>query len=87
MPKSRPVTCVENGTPSPRRLSGAEAVVVIVIIAMAAALVTIAGMTLSVVLQLLVGAGLTAVLMVGLLTGTWAQGLRSTLRALLAPAA
>ncbi|MGW1890578.1 hypothetical protein ACWCP6_09995 [Streptomyces sp. NPDC002004] len=39
------------------------------------------------VLQLLVGAGLIAVLLVGLVTGTSARGLRAALRALLNPAA
>lgn len=88
MPKSpSAVSCVESGTPSPRRLGGAEAVVIIVIVAMAAALVTFAGMTLPLVLHLLVGAGLVAVLLVGLVTGRSARGLRAALRALLSPAA
>ena len=88
MPKSRSaVSCVESGTPSLRRLGGAEAVVIIVIVAMAAALVTFAGMTLPLVQQLLVGAGLVAVVLVGLVTGRSARGLRAALHALLAPAA
>ncbi|MFB6643760.1 hypothetical protein ACFCYF_41760 [Streptomyces chartreusis] len=88
MPKSRSAaSCVENGTSSHRRLGGAEAIVIIVIIAMAAALVTFAGMTLPLVLQLLVGAGLVAVVLVGLVTGRSARGVRAALRALLSPAA
>lgn len=87
MPKSRSVSCVKDGSPSPRRLSGAEAVVIIVIITAAAVLVAVAGMTVPVMLQLLVGAGLIAVLVVGLVTGTPARGLRAALRALLTPAA
>ncbi|MFD5341531.1 hypothetical protein [Streptomyces hawaiiensis] len=88
MPKSRStVFCVESGTPSRRRLGGAEAIVIIVIIATAAALVAFAGMAMPVVLQLLGGAGLVAVLLVGLLTGPSVRGIRAALRALLAPAA
>ena len=83
MSKSHSVSCVENGSPSPRRLSGAEAV----IITAAAVLVAVAGMTVPVMLQLLVGVGLIAVLVVGLATGASARGLRAALRALLAPTA
>ncbi|MFD0140454.1 hypothetical protein ACFVIL_41970 [Streptomyces sp. NPDC127159] len=78
---------MENGSPSPQRLSGAEAVVIIVIVSVAAVLVAVAGMTVPLMLQLLVGAGLTAVLVVGLATRSSARGLRGALRALLAPAA
>ncbi|MFI2040892.1 hypothetical protein ACIOK4_42095 [Streptomyces bottropensis] len=87
MPKSRSASCVEDGSPSPRRLSGAEAVVIIVIITAAAVLVAVADMTVPVMLQLLVGAGLIAILVVGLATRTPARGLRAALRALLAPTA
>jgi hypothetical protein len=88
VPKSRSaVSCVEGGTPSRRRLGGAEAVVIIVIIGMAAALVAFAGMTMPVVLQLLVGPGLIAVLLVGLVTGPSVRALRAALRALLVPTA
>lgn len=87
MPKSPSVSCVETGSPSLRRLNGAEAIVIIVIVSVAAVLVAVAGMTVPVMLQLLVGAGLTAVLVVGLATGSSARGLRTALRALLAPAA
>lgn len=88
MPKPRSaVSCVESGAPSHRRLGGAEAVVIIVVIALAAALVTFAGMALPIVLQLLVGAGLVAVLLVCLVTGASTRGLRAALRALLSPAA
>ncbi|MGA5207913.1 hypothetical protein [Streptomyces variegatus] len=84
---SSAASCVEGGTPSRRRLGGAEAVVIIVIIAMASGLVAFAGMAMPVVLQLLVGAGLIAVLLVGLLTGASARVFRAALRSLLAPAA
>lgn len=88
VPKPRfAVSCVESGTPPQRRLGGAEAVVIIVVITMAAALVIFAGMALPVVLQLLLGSGLIAVLLVALVTGTTTRGLRAALRALLAPAA
>ncbi|MER7097714.1 hypothetical protein ABT368_31750 [Streptomyces althioticus] len=87
MPKPRPVSCVENGSQSPRRLGGAEAIVIIVVIAVSAALVAVAGMPLLVVLQLLAGAGLTAAVVVGLLTGATSRWMRAVLRALLAPAA
>lgn len=83
MSKSESVSCVENGPPSHRRLGGAEAIVII----MAAALAAIAGMAVSVVLQVLLGAGLTAVLVVGLVTGAPVRGLRAALHALLGPAA
>ncbi|WP_328674887.1 hypothetical protein [Streptomyces sp. NBC_00343] len=86
MPKPHSVSCVDDGTPSPRRLSGAEAVVIIVIITTAAVLVAVAGMAVPVMLQMLVGAGLVAVLVVGLVTGASARGLRAALRALLAAA-
>ncbi|WP_432029859.1 hypothetical protein [Streptomyces sp. 1222.5] len=87
MPKPHPVSCVENGTPVPRRLGGAEAVVIIVVITMTAVLVTFTEMPLPLVLQLLAGAGLTAALVVGLLTGATTRWLRAVLGALLAPAA
>ncbi|MFI2620539.1 hypothetical protein [Streptomyces sp. NPDC018584] len=87
MPKPHSVSCVENGSQSRRRLGGAEAAVIIVIITLAAALVTLAGMPLAVVLQVLVGAGLTSVAVVGLSTGGPGRWLRSAVRALLAPAA
>ncbi|MER6297710.1 hypothetical protein [Streptomyces althioticus] len=87
MPKPRPVSCVENATPSPRRLGGAEAVVIIVVITVTAALVAVVGMPLPLALQLLAGAGLTAVLVVGLLTGATTRWLRTALSAFLAPAA
>ncbi|SMF85895.1 hypothetical protein [Streptomyces sp. Amel2xC10] len=87
MPKSPCVSCVETGASSLRRLNGAEAVVIIVIVAVAAVLVAVEGMSVPVMLQLLVGAGLTAVLVVGLVTGAPARGFRAALRALLAPTA
>ncbi|MET9335974.1 hypothetical protein ACFT8V_33350 [Streptomyces griseoincarnatus] len=74
---------MENATPSPRRLGGAEAVVITV----TAALGAVVGMPLPLALQLLAGAGLTAVLVVGLLTGVTTRWLRTALSAFLAPAA
>ncbi|MEV6750674.1 hypothetical protein AB0N21_41300 [Streptomyces sp. NPDC051080] len=88
MPQSHPVSCVESGTRfQRRRLGGAEAAVIIVIIMLAAALVAFAGMPLAVVLQVLVGAGLTAVVVVGLCAGASGRWLRPLVQALLAPAA
>ncbi|MER7195594.1 hypothetical protein [Streptomyces flaveolus] len=87
MPKPRPVSCVESASPSSRRLGGAEAVVIIVVITVTAALVAVVGMPLALALQLLAGAGLTAVLVVGLLTGVTTRWLRTALTALLSPAA
>ncbi|WP_405812588.1 hypothetical protein OG524_36965 (plasmid) [Streptomyces sp. NBC_01520] len=85
--KSQSVSCVENGSPSRRGLSGAEAIVIIVIVTVAAVMTAGAGMTVVVVLQVVLGAGLTSVLVVGLVTGAPVRGLRAALRALLAPAA
>ncbi|MFJ8782379.1 MULTISPECIES: hypothetical protein [unclassified Streptomyces] len=85
MPKPQSVSCVENGSASRSRLNGAEAIVIIV--AVAAVLAAVAGMTVPVVLQVLAGSGLTAVLVVGLITGTPVRGLRAALHALLSPVA
>ncbi|MFI8076213.1 hypothetical protein ACIF85_47060 [Streptomyces sp. NPDC086033] len=87
MPKPQSVSCVENGSASRSRLNGAEAIVIIVIVAVAAVLAAVAGMTVPVVLQVLAGSGLTAVLVVGLITGTPVRGLRAALHALLSPVA
>ncbi|MGW2770051.1 hypothetical protein [Streptomyces sp. NPDC001275] len=87
MPKSPFASCVENGYSSRRRLSGVEAVVIIVIVAVAAILAAVAGMTVPDVLQVLLGAGLTAVLVISLVTGVPVRGLRAALHALLGPAA
>ncbi|MFV5994944.1 hypothetical protein ACNPQM_21410 [Streptomyces sp. NPDC056231] len=57
------------------------------IVTVAAVLATVAGMTVPVVLQVLLGAGLTAALVVGLVTGAPIRGVRTVLRALLSPAA
>ncbi|MGW7604534.1 hypothetical protein [Streptomyces antimycoticus] len=85
MSKSPAVSCVENGSPAPRRLSGAEAIVIIVIVGVAAVLVTLAGLPMGPVLQLLTGAGLVAVLLVGLLTAGPLRAVRGVLGALLSP--
>ncbi|MGI5473309.1 hypothetical protein [Streptomyces sp. CA-132043] len=83
MSKPSAISCVETGSPAPRRLGGAEAVVVIVIVAMAAVLVTVACLPLIATLELLAGAGLVAVLLVGMLTAGPLRGVRGALRALL----
>lgn len=80
------VSCVEIGSPSRRRLSGTEAVVIIVIVAVAALLAAVAGMAVDVVLEMILGAGLTAVLVVALITGAPVRGLRTVMRALSGPA-
>ncbi|MFG2437954.1 hypothetical protein [Streptomyces sp. NPDC048508] len=87
MSKPHSVSCVDNKIPSLRRLSGAEAVVIIVIITVAALLVSVAGMTLPLVLQLLSGAGSTAVVLVCLLTGIPGWSFRNALRAFLTTSA
>ncbi|MFE9400100.1 hypothetical protein [Streptomyces flavidovirens] len=87
MPKPQSVSCVETGSSSRRRLSGAEAIVIIVIVTVAAVLAAVPGMTVPVVLQVLAGAGLTAVLVVALITAAPVRGLRTALHALLSPAA
>ncbi|WP_326782457.1 hypothetical protein OG481_31400 [Streptomyces longwoodensis] len=87
MPKSRSAFCVESGTPPRNRLGGAEAVVIIVIVATAAILVALEGLTVPDVLQLLISAGLIAVLLVGLVCGTPVRSFGALLRVLLAPSA
>ncbi|GAA1141670.1 hypothetical protein [Streptomyces javensis] len=85
MSKPPAVSCVEHGSPAPRRLSGAEAIVIIVIVGMAAGLVTLADLPMGPVLQLLTGAGLVAVLLVGLLTAGPLRAVRGVLGTLLSP--
>ncbi|MEV6535936.1 hypothetical protein AB0M86_41285 [Streptomyces sp. NPDC051639] len=87
MPKSPSVSCVETGSSTRRRLGGAEAIVIIVIVTVAAVLAAVTGLSVPDVMQVLVGAGLTAALVVGLLTGAPVRGLRTVLQALLGPAA
>ncbi|WP_030807244.1 hypothetical protein [Streptomyces sp. NRRL S-337] len=87
MSQPRSISCVETGAPSRRRLDGAEAIVIIVITVVAAALAAVAEMSVPVILQLIAGAGLTAGLVLCLVTGEPIRGLRSLVRALLAPAA
>lgn len=48
-------SCVEHGAPAPRRLNGAEAVVIIVVVGLTTALATLAGLTGVEVLQLVAG--------------------------------
>lgn len=85
MPKNpHAASCIEDGAPRPRRMYWPEASVIIVIIALAAVLVTVAGLQATDVLQLLAGAGLVAILIVGL-SGGAPRGLRLALRAVLTP--
>ncbi|MGY9066900.1 hypothetical protein [Streptomyces sp. CAS3] len=87
MAKPHTVSCVEHGAQPHRRLGGAEATVIIVIITLAAALVAIAGMPLAIALQALVGAGLISVVVVSLVTGASVRWLRPLAKLLLASAA
>ncbi|WP_415962051.1 hypothetical protein [Streptomyces sp. 021-4] len=90
MPKQHPVTssCVEHGTVpgSTRRLNGAEAIVIIVVIGLTAALVAVAGVPSPDVLALLSGAGLIAGGTIALSTRFSLQALRVALRAALTAA-
>jgi hydrogenase/urease accessory protein HupE len=87
MDKSSSAACVNPSLPGPRRLSGSEAVVIVIIICLGAVLATVAGMSIPAVLQLLAGAGVVAALVVGMVTGAPQQGLRRALNALLGPLA
>lgn len=88
MPKRNPSTssCVEHGTPGgARRLNGAEAVVIIVVVGLSAVLVALAGVPGVQVLQLLAGAGLVAGVTIALCTRSF-RTLRAALRAALTAA-
>ncbi|MFG1663824.1 hypothetical protein [Streptomyces sp. Y7] len=87
MVKSSPAACVEPGLLGPRRLTGSEAVVIVIIICLGAVLATVAGMNIPAVLQLLAGAGTVAALVVAMVTRAPQQGLRRALSALLGPPA
>lgn len=76
--------CVDTGPPVPRRLNGAEATIVIVIIIMSGVLV-LAGLQPVAVLQLLAGAGGVAVTTVLLSRGPL-RAVLGVLRPLLIPA-
>jgi len=78
--KSLTASCVEGGCPTPRRLNGPEAIVIIVVIGTAAVLVALGSLTVADALQLLGGAGLLAALIVAV--GTGATGIRRVLRML-----
>lgn len=81
------LSCVESRSLLPRRLSGSEAVVIVVIVTAAAVLTAVLGLPLITVLELLLGAGMTAVLVVAMVSGTPARRARTVLRALSGPAA
>ncbi|MGW0868206.1 hypothetical protein [Streptomyces sp. NPDC002611] len=85
MAKSSSAACVEPSFPAPRRLSGSEAVVIVIIICLGGVLVTVAGMSVPAVLQLLAGAGAVAALVVSMVTGAPQRGLRRVLGTLLSP--
>ncbi|GAA2463265.1 hypothetical protein [Streptomyces lavendulocolor] len=85
-PAQGPTPCVESGHPARQRLSGSEAAVVIIVITLAAALVAVARMSTLEALQLIGGAGLTAILLVVVITGVPNRRVRATLRAVVAPA-
>lgn len=90
MPKQHPATssCVEHGTApgNTRRLNGAEAIVIIVVVGLTAALVAIAGVPGPDVLVLLSGAGLIAGGTIALSTRFSLRALRVALRAALTAA-
>ncbi|MEU5592937.1 MULTISPECIES: hypothetical protein [unclassified Streptomyces] len=85
MSKSSSAACVEPRVPSPRRLGGSEAVVIVIVICLSSVLATVAGMTVPDVLRLLAGAGTVAALVIGLVTQAPLRSLRRLLGALLAP--
>ncbi|WP_310726886.1 hypothetical protein [Streptomyces sp. N2A] len=88
MPEHHPSTssCVEQGSPGARRLSGTEAIVIIVVVGVSASLVTVAAVPVLEVLQLLAGAGLIAGLTIALSTRFSLRTARSALKAALAAA-
>lgn len=90
LPKHHPATssCVEHGAPpsSARRLNGAEAIVIIVVVGLTAALVAIAGVPSPDVLLLLAGAGLIAGGTIALSTRFSFQAMRAVLKAALTAA-
>ncbi|MFJ9058517.1 hypothetical protein [Streptomyces sp. NPDC102409] len=90
MPKRHPAisSCVEHGTApsSTRRLNGAEAIVIIVVVGVTAALVTFAGASSPDVLLLLAGAGLVAGATIALSTRFSFRAVRAGLKAALTAA-
>ncbi|MEU9998151.1 hypothetical protein [Streptomyces sp. NPDC050848] len=79
-------SCVQGTHALPQRLNGPEAIVVIVIVTLASVLAVVYGLPVLDVLQLVVGAGLIAVLVVALATGAPARAVRTALSAVLTPA-
>ncbi|MEU8629577.1 hypothetical protein [Streptomyces sp. NPDC048669] len=88
MPKHHPSTrsCVEHGSPSARRLNGAEAIVIIVVVVITAALTALTGVPALAVLQLLAGAGLIAGATIALSTRLSFKTVRTVLKAALTAA-
>ncbi|MEV5605709.1 hypothetical protein AB0L33_30155 [Streptomyces sp. NPDC052299] len=80
-PSTRP--CVEHGSPSARRLNGAEAIVIIVVVVITAALTALTGVPALEVLQLLAGAGLIAGATIALSTRLSFRAVRTVLKAAL----
>ncbi|GAA1376604.1 hypothetical protein GCM10009612_75160 [Streptomyces beijiangensis] len=80
-------SCVEHGVPaSARRLNGAEAIVIIVVVGVSAVLVALAGVPSVAVLQLLAGAGFIAGVTIALSTRFSFQAVRTVLKAVLTAA-
>ncbi|WP_299541744.1 hypothetical protein [uncultured Streptomyces sp.] len=89
MPKHPPSasSCVEHGTPaSARRLNGAEAIVIIVIIGVTVGLVRFAGVPVVDVLLLIAGSGLVAGAIIALSTRLSLRVVRTVLKAALTTA-
>ncbi|MCX4792625.1 hypothetical protein OG369_43400 [Streptomyces sp. NBC_01221] len=89
MPKQNPSTssCVEHGlSGTTRRLNGAEAIVIIVVVCITAALTTFGDVPSLDVLQLLAGAGLIAGTTIALSTRFSFQAVRTVLKAALTAA-
>ncbi|MEV0580936.1 hypothetical protein [Streptomyces sp. NPDC050392] len=88
MPKQHSSTssCVDHGSFSARRLSGAEAVVIVVVVVITAALTALTDVPAIEVLQLLAGAGLIAGITIALSTRLSFRAVRTVLKAALTAA-
>lgn len=88
MPKQHPSArpCVEHGSPSARRLNGAEAIVIIVVVIITAALTALAGVPALEAIQLLAAAGLIAGATIALSTRLSFKTVRTVLKAALTAA-
>ncbi|MER7729222.1 hypothetical protein [Streptomyces sp. NPDC096323] len=77
---------MEHGSPSARRLNGAEAIVIIVVVVITAALTALTAVPALEVLQLLAGAGLIAGTTIALSTRLSFRSVRTVLKAALTAA-